>query len=85
VVIIAVSRALPSKKTIAHYKASVCMPVGCCKIRSIGKSLIQGKVQDVVNCTQEFMPELITKRRSKKKQSDLRTIKNLKELLFQIG
>lgn len=57
---------LPNQKTIANYKASVCMPVGCCKTRSIGKSLIQGKVEDVVSCTQEFISELITRRRSKK-------------------
>jgi len=57
---------LPNKKTIANYKASECMPVGCCKIRFIGKSLIQGKVEDVVNCTREFIPEPITRRRSKK-------------------
>ena len=57
---------LPNKKTIADYKASECMPVGCCKIRCIGKSLIQGKVKDVVNCTQEFIPQLIARRRVKK-------------------
>jgi len=57
---------LPNKQTIADYKASVCKPVGCCKIRSIGKSFIQGKVKGVVNCTQEFISEPMTRRRSKK-------------------
>lgn len=46
---------LPNKRSLAEYKDSECMPVGCCKHRYIGKCLIQGKVRDTVNCTEQFI------------------------------
>jgi len=57
---------LPNKKLISDYKDSECKPVGCCKHRYIGKILIQGKVKDVENCTEEFIPEQAVRRSLRK-------------------
>jgi len=47
---------LPNGKSIADYKNSECKPVGCCKHRYIARCMSRGKVKDVNDCTNEFMP-----------------------------
>jgi len=56
---------LPNGKTVAEYRSAECMPIGCCKHKYIGKCLVQGRVEDVTNCTEEIIPIPSTRRRRK--------------------